>query len=289
MKWFARDMGGGGLENLEVLSFQGKTALVTGASGKLGRAIAIKLAELGADIYVHYNTSKEKANETASSIEKTGQNAYIVSGDLTNPEEVENIFRIVEETTGRLDILVNNAGYSTDAYMKMLKESAWDKVIDSNMKSQYLSTKYACKLLQNAKNSCVVNMASITGLKAFVGQFSYCTAKAGIIGMTRSMAKELGEYGIRVNSVSPNYVKAEDDYKREQLGSQELLSMLSIGGILSEKDEKSLIELTPLHRIATIEDVVNAVIFLCSSMSKCISGLNLLVDGGYTLEWNINA
>lgn len=274
--------------NLESLSLKGKTALVTGASGLIGRAISIKLAELGADVYVHYNTSEERGIETAGLVEKTGQKAYLVSGDLTKPDEVKNIFRIVEETTKRLDILVNNAGDKASAYTKMLKESDWDRMIDSNLKTQYLCTKYACNLLINSNSSCVVNIASIMGIKAYVAQLSCCTSKASIIGMTRALAKELGEYGIRVNAISPGHVKAHVDREENQSSFDVFLATLGVGKVLSEKDINSFIELTPLHRMATADDVANAVVFLSSSMSKCISGLNLILDGGYTLDWIIN-
>lgn len=269
------------------LTLQRKTAMVTGASGMIGRRVAVRLAELGADVYVHYRSSEKQAKETARQIEAVGSKAYLISGDLTKPEEVKKIFRTVEEITGELNILINNAGVQTNSYIKKLSESDWDNVINTNMKSISLTTQYAVEYLSKDVGSSVINISSIAALKAYITLFSYCASKAGVLGMTRVLAKELGAYGIRVNCISPGHVE-ERVASAEEENSNNLLTMMGIRDhTLSKAEEKTLTELTPLHRIGTPDDIADMAVFLCSPLARSITGQNLIVDGGYSLEWNI--
>ncbi len=266
----------------EKISLENKVVLVTGASGFIGSAIAQRLAEFGADVFVHYKNSKETAVKTLQIIHKMERRAYLINADLSSENDIQAMFKQIEQTTGKLDILINNAGIQPSSYVKKLKEEDWDEVMDINLKSTYLCTKYAVKLLSKSNCGCIVNMASTCGVKPYVTFLSYCASKASIIEMTKGFAKNLGRYGIRVNSISPGYVKPKDVIIEDENESW-FLAMIGKTKVLNVKDETELINLTPLHRVATTEDVSNAVIFLCSRLSKGITGVNLLINGGYTL------
>ena len=178
-------------------------ALVTGASGAIGCATAKLLASMGADVFLHYHKNIEQARKTAQEIEMMGQKAYLVPADVSSHQQVKIMFETIKERTGTLDILVNNAGISKTSYIKFLSEELWDSMIDTNLKSSYLCSKYAIELLCKSKNASIVNVASFSAMKALVGEVSYSASKAGMISMTKTMAKEVGTLNIRVNAVAP--------------------------------------------------------------------------------------
>ncbi|MHB1392536.1 MAG: SDR family NAD(P)-dependent oxidoreductase [Clostridia bacterium] len=247
-----------------MISLNSHIALVTGASGGIGRAVAIVLASLGADVYVHYNKSLSGAEITACEVEKTGRRAFLVSADLSKHQEIKQMFEYIEKQMGALDILVNNAGIWRTSYAKSLGEEEWDTVLATNLKGAFLCSKYSMKYLIKSENASIVNVSSIAATNAAVAQLSYSVSKAGLISMTKSLAKELGVFNIRVNAVAPGPVRT---------------NMREIG----EEEEKRLSKLIPLRRIAEAEDVANTIAYFCTPMAKYITGQVLCVDGGLTL------
>lgn len=239
-------------------------ALVTGASGAIGSATAKLLASLGADIYVHYHKNIEQALKTVREIEALGQKAYLIPADVSSHHQVKGMFETIKEKTGALDILVNNAGISKTSYIKFLSEELWDVMIDTNLKSSYLCSKYAIGLLCKSKNASIVNVASFSAMKALVGEVGYSASKAGMISMTKTMAKEVGGLNIRVNAVAPGPVRT------------------NMSPLNAEK-EKELKNLTPLKRIGEPEDVANVIALFCQPASNYLTGQVLIVDGGLSL------
>lgn len=270
------------IQNHEIISLKNKTALVTGASGYLGREIAVRLSHLGADVYVHYHTSHKKAQKVVDEIESSGRKAFLIKGDLTKSKDVKDLFSKINKTTGKLDFLINNVGIQKTAYLKNLKEEDWDDVIDVNMKSVYLCSQHAQKLLIKSGDGRIVNIAAIAGIKADVAQISFNASKAAILAMTRVMAKELGIFKICVNAVSPGSMQNEDRQNQSMSAFDSLLS-LQTSGLVDKEQIKTLEKSTPLQRIADVHDIANAVVFLCSPLSSFVTGMNLIVDGGYTV------
>lgn len=247
-----------------MITLKSKVALVTGASGGIGSTTAVLLASLGADVFVHYHKNQEKAIKVQQEISELGRNCYLVSGNLTEQEDVKNIFRIIDEKASHLDILVNNAGLFMGGYAKYLTEENWDLALNTNMKSIFLCSKCAIKYLAKSSQGCIVNVSSIAAINARVGQLAYNASKAGVISMTKTMAKELAALHIRVNAVAPGPVRTK---MRE----------------INVKEEERLNKLIPLKRIAEPEDVANTIAYLCSSIADYITGQVIQVDGGLTL------
>lgn len=247
-----------------MITLKDKVAFVTGASGGIGRASAILFASLGADVFVHYHNNYEEAIKVQQEIEELGRNCYLVCGNLTEQEDVKNIFRLIDEKVSQLDILVNNAGLFMGGYAKYLTEENWDLALDTNMKSVFLCSKYAIKYLSKSGQGCIVNVSSIAAENARVGQLAYNASKAGVISMTKTMAKELAAFHIRVNAVAPGPVRTK---MRE----------------INQEEEERLKKLIPLKRIAEPEDVANTIAYLCSSIADYITGQVIRVDGGLTL------
>lgn len=247
-----------------MLSFKGKTALVTGASRGIGRQIAILLAKYGADVIIHYKNNKEKAQETAAIIEEYGNRAYLVSGDISNVEDVKEMFKFIFENVKKLDILVNNAGSVNMNYIRFMSENEWDAVMDTNLKGAFLCSKYASKNMMKNQSGCIINISSISSYKGGVKQANYCASKAGLDGLTKSMAKELGTFGIRVNSIAPGPVKTD-------------MNQMEV------TEEERVMKTIPLKRIAEPEDIANVTLLLCSPLSSYITGQTITVDGGLTI------
>jgi 3-oxoacyl-[acyl-carrier protein] reductase len=243
----------------------GKTALVTGASRGIGRAIALKLAELGASLVLNYNRSLSSIEEVVKEIEAKGGKAIAVQGDVSVFEEAEKIVKAAVINFGSLDILVNNAGITKDGLLLRMKEDDFDRVISVNLKGAFNCIRHASPIMLKQKSGRIVNISSVVGITGNAGQVNYAAAKAGIIGMTKATAKELASRGITVNAVAPGFIQT--DMTEE----------------LSEKVKETIIENIPLKRLGTAKDVANLVAFLVGEDSLYITGQVMNVDGGMVM------
>lgn len=241
---------------------EGKIALVTGAGRGIGRAIALKLAEYGADVAINYSGSKECAEETAQQVRALGRNALVVQADVSQREDCERMFREVEAGFGSLDILVNNAGITRDNLAVRMSEEEFERVIDTNLKGCFFCMKLAGKSMMKKRSGRIINISSISGVRGNAGQMNYCASKAGVIGMTKCLAKELAGRGITVNAVAPGYIDTD------------------MTAALPEKVKETVILQVPLGRMGKPEEIAEAVTFLASDRSAYITGQTLLVDGG---------
>ncbi len=248
-----------------MIDLTGKVALITGGSRGIGRAIAEKLASLGASVVVNYHTNEAAANEVVETIRQAGGQAMAVQGDVRNAEDARRIVKATLDEFGRLDILVNNAGTTRDNLLALMKEDDWDLVLDTNLKGAYHVTKAAIRPMMKQRNGRIINITSVAGVAGNPGQANYSAAKAGLIGFTRSVAKELGPRNITVNAVAPGYVPTD------------------LTANLPEDLIQRAVELTPLGRLGTVEDVANVVAFLASDEAGFITGQVLRVDGGMVI------
>jgi 3-oxoacyl-[acyl-carrier protein] reductase len=243
------------------MSLEGKVAIVTGASRGIGRAIAFKLAREGASLVVTA-TTEESARTTAAEIEALGHKALALAVDVADPAAVEAMFASVVGTFGKVDILVNNAGITKDGLLLRMKDADWDAVIDVNLKGAFNCVREAAKLMTKARSGRIVNISSVVGEMGNAGQINYCASKAGMIGLTKSAARELAKRGITVNAVTPGFIETD------------------MTAVLSDKVREGLLQQIPLERLGTPDDVANAVFFLVSSMGDYITGHVLSVNGG---------
>lgn len=244
---------------------EGKVALVTGASRGIGKAIALLLAENGADVAVNFAGSTAAAEAVAAEIEKMGRKAILVQGDVSQTEVcVEMVDKVVKEL-GHIDILVNNAGITRDTLLLRMKEEDWDAVLNTNLKGVFNCTKAAVKYMAKQRSGSIVNISSVVALMGNAGQANYAAAKAGILGFTRSVAKEMAGRGIRVNAVTPGFIKTD------------------MTSVLSEKVVAAMEASIPLARLGEPEDIAKAVLFLVSDNAAYITGQTLHVDGGMVM------
>jgi 3-oxoacyl-[acyl-carrier protein] reductase len=234
-------------------SLEGKTALVTGGSRGIGRAIAVELARAGAQVVVGYNSGAEEAEEVAAEI-----GGRAVQADVASPADAA---RLVEEA-GDLDILVNNAGVTRDGLLARMPDEEWRAVIETNLSSVFYTCRAVTRPMMKKRAGSIVNLSSIVGLHGNFGQTNYGAAKAGIIGFTKSLARELGSRNVRANVVAPGYVKTR------------------LTDVIPEEGKALMLQNTPLGRLGDPEDVAGAVRFLCSDEASFITGEVLLVDGG---------
>jgi len=248
----------------ELLDLSGKTILVTGASGNIGRGIATRLAEAGASIVVHYFSDAAGASDTAALIAQGGGQAIIVQADLSSEAAVDKLFSELKEQSQRLDGVVNNAAAQPPAIrLQDMSAADWQAVMAANLDSAFLVTRNAARSMGGSGNGgAVVNIASISGSDPAVGHSQYATSKAALIMLTRAAAQEYGSAGIRVNSVSPGLIDKEG------------LDQDWPNGVNSWQQR------APLERLGRPDDIANAVLFLLSPASRWISGVNLIVDGG---------
>ena len=240
-------------------SLTGKVALVTGAAKRIGRSVALRLASEGADVVVNYRRSKGEAEEVVAQIAAMGRRAVAVQADVAKRADVTVLFATVEKEFGRLDILVNNAGMFFPAKFEELTEEQWDRILDTNLKSQFLCSQAAAPMLRRSGHGRIVNFASLGGLLAWPAYTHYCVSKAGVIMLTRCLARALAPE-ITVNAIAPGTI--------------------SFAGDAPELAE-DFIRRAPLHRTGTAKDIDDAVVFL--AQSPFITGQVIVVDGGRTL------
>lgn len=243
----------------------GKIALVTGAGKGIGRAIALKLAQHGASIVINYRSSAKEAEEVIEKIRNNGGKAEMVQGDVSNFEDANKVIKFAVESFGRLDILVNNAGITKDTLLLRMKEEDFSKVLDVNLKGVFNCTKHASAVMLKQKSGTIINISSVVGLMGNAGQSNYAAAKAGILGFTKSIAKELGTRGITVNAIAPGFITTD------------------MTEVLSDKVKEKLIENVPLKRLGSPEDVANLAVFLASDNANYITGQVINVDGGMVM------
>ncbi|MFO7172919.1 MAG: 3-oxoacyl-[acyl-carrier-protein] reductase [Bacillota bacterium] len=243
-----------------------RVAVVTGATGGLGRSIALALAREGARVILGYSRSAEAAEELAAAIAAQGGEARAVRADITRAEEAEALTEAALSAFGRLDILVNNAGIARDNLLLRMKESEWDEVLDTNLKGIFLVTRAAVRPMVKQRWGRVINIASVVGLTGNAGQVNYSAAKAGVIGFTKALARELASRNITVNAVAPGAIDA---------------GMLHS---LSEEQRQAFLSAIPAGRLGRPEEVAAAVVFLASEAAGYITGQTLAVDGGMTMH-----
>ena len=243
------------------MTFNGQVAVVTGASRGIGRAIALRLSRAGAAVVVTA-TSIEAAQRTADEVVAAGGKALAAKVDVSVAAEVEELFKKAVAGFGRVDILVNNAGITKDGLLLRMKEADWDAVMDVNLKGAFNCTREAAKLMSKARYGRIINVSSVVGEMGNPGQANYCASKAGMLGLTKSVARELARRNVTVNAVTPGFI--ETDMTQE----------------LSEKSREALIEQIPMGRMGSADDIASAVLFLASEGAAYITGHVLSVNGG---------
>ena len=243
----------------------GKCALVTGASRGIGRAVALKLAAEGAKVALNFAGNEAAANEVRQSIESAGGQAILVRADVADETAVQERVQKTADAFGRIDILVNNAGITRDGLLARMKEEDWDAVLSTNLKGVFLTTKAVAKLMMKQRAGRIVNMASVVGVSGNAGQANYSAAKAGVIGFTKTIARELASRGVTANAVAPGFIATD------------------MTSVLSDKAKEAALTGIPLGRMGTPEDVAAAVLFLVSDQSSYITGQVLHVDGGMVM------
>lgn len=242
-----------------------KVALVTGASRGIGRQVALSLAKEGATVIVNYNGSKEKADEVVAAIEAEGGVAESYGCNVADFEATGEMITEVVKKYGSLDILVNNAGITKDGLLLKMTEEDFDKVININLKGTFNCIKHVTRQMLKQKAGRIINMSSVVGVAGNAGQVNYAASKAGVIGMTKSAAKELGSRGITVNAIAPGYIDTD------------------MTAVLSDDIKNQIIDSVPLKRMGQVEDIANAVVFLASDKASYITGQVLSVDGGMNM------
>ena len=242
----------------------GQTALVTGASRGIGRAIALKLGEAGAEVIVNYSNSPQKAEEVVAAIKSTGGKAYAIQANVSNEEEVNKLIKAIIERNGQIDVLINNAGITRDGLLMRMKTEDWQDVMNLNLNGVFLCTRAVSRPMLKQKRGRIINVTSVVGLMGNAGQANYAAAKAGVIGFTKSAAKEFASRGITVNAVAPGFI------------STDMTKDLEVDGILAA---------IPLGSFGTPEQVAGTVKFLAADPSAAyITGQVIQVDGGMVMS-----
>lgn len=241
---------------------EGKVAIVTGGSRGIGRAISLRLAAMGAMVYVNYVSRPDAADETRKLIEDKGGKAAIIQFDVADGEQVQAAFKKVLEEAGSIDILINNAGITRDGLLARMKDSDWDDVLTTNLKGAFLCAKAALKPMMKKKWGRIVNISSVVGFSGNAGQINYASAKAGLSGFTKSMAREVASRNITVNGVAPGYIITE------------------MTDAMTEDAQAKIKSEIPMASLGTPEDVAGAVAYLVSEDGRYVTGQTLHVNGG---------
>ena len=244
------------------MNLEGKSAIVTGGSVGIGASIALKLAEAGANVALNYRKHQEEAEAVLDAVEQMGRKGLLVQADISKFDQASNMVKAVTDAFGQIDILVNNAGINWDGVIWKMTEEQWDSVLDINLKGYFNYIRAVAPLLREQKSGRIINVTSINGLRGKFGQSNYSASKAGIIGLTKTVARELGKYGVTVNAVAPGLIETD---------------------MMKNADESvrvAALEDIVLKRMGQPEDVANVVTFLCSDLAKHITGEVIKVDGG---------
>lgn len=247
------------------MSVQGKIAVVTGGSRGIGRAVCLELARNGASVVLCYAGNEGAAAETVSACEALGAKALALRCNVADATEVQSLMAAAITAFGRIDILVNNAGITRDGLLMTMKETDFDDVISANLKGAFLCMKAVARPMMKQRFGRIVNLSSVVGLRGNAGQVNYAASKAGVVGMTKSLAKELASRGITVNAVAPGFIDTD------------------MTAALPEKAREALLPTIPLQRLGAAEDVAKAVVFLAGDDAGYITGQVLAVDGGMSM------
>lgn len=237
-------------------------ALVTGGGRGIGRAICLALAKAGFDVCINYAVSAAAAEQTAEECKAFGVQAMTLQADVTDPAQCQALVETAAKTFGRLDVLVNNAGVTADKLILRMQEEDFDKVINANLKGAFFCCKTACKLMMRQRYGRIINISSVVGLHGNAGQSNYAASKAGLIGLTKSLAKEFAARGVTVNAVAPGFIETD------------------MTAAMSDAAKEAALTAVPAGKIGHAEDVANAVAFLASAEAGYITGQVLCVDGG---------
>ncbi len=247
------------------MRLQGKNTLVTGGSRGIGKAIALELAKQGANVAINFTSNEERAREVVKEMEGYGVKALAIKGNVTETADVEEMIRRFNENFDTLDVLVNNAGITKDNLLIRMKEQDWDGVMDVNLKGVFLTTKAVARKMMKQKKGKIINLSSVVGVMGNPGQGNYCASKAGVIGFTKSIAKELGGKNISVNAIAPGFIETD------------------MTQVLSHKAKEEMLRNVPLKRPGKPEDVARLVSFLSSEDADYITGQVIHVDGGMVM------
>lgn len=244
---------------------EGSVAVVTGASGGIGQACALELASHGVTVVVHYRSNRDGATDTLNRILKAGGRGAIIQADVAKEEETERMFRKIQAAFGGVRILVNNAGMIRDGYAMMMTDDAFRSVIDTNLTGAFHCTREALRMMMAAGKGSIVNIASTSGITGAAGQVNYSASKGGLIAMTKTLAREYADKGIRVNAVAPGFIETAMIKSNRELYEQKYMEWI------------------PLRRFGQPEEVASAVAYLASEYASYITGKVLAVDGGMTM------
>lgn len=242
-----------------------KIAIVTGGSRGIGKEICLKFASLGANLVINYIGDKTQAEDTKAECEKLGAKVALSEGDVSKMADCEKLFQTAMDTFGRVDILVNNAGITRDNLLMRMSEEEFDKVISVNLKGTFNCMKQAARPMMKQKYGKIINMASVVGVTGNAGQVNYAASKAGVIGMTKSMAKELANRGVTVNAIAPGFIRT------------------AMTDVLSDDVKAEITRVIPMGVMGETEDVANLAAFLASDASRYITGQVINVDGGMVM------
>lgn len=246
-------------------TLKGKTAVITGASRGIGKAIALKLASCGCNVVINYKSNAKAVEDIIKTVNDMGSSALAISADIGIFDEAKKLIDEAVKTFGSIDILVNNAGITRDGLLLRMKEKDFDDVINTNLKGAFNCTKHVCPLMLKQKSGRIINISSVVGLTGNAGQINYSAAKAGIIGLTKSAAKEFAPRGITVNAIAPGFIETD------------------MTNVLKENVKEIILNSIPLNRLGRPEDIAELVTFLCSEGAGYITGQIINVDGGMVM------